>query len=209
MKNLMIVGPTCGEIAARVSAGSAWHVRYPVAAHDQLIDALRSEPDNSVDRLDIVDHGGPGYQLLGAEVLFASDDDPGSPLENAWLIAELRGKLVETAQVRLLGCSTAGERSHEGRLLLVKLALLLNAEPARPARIAYGTITGVEIDDFGPDGLSAAAGRTMLFSSDAALDSLPPGYEERVRRCSAGSAFAALEQDAPVGAGLGGPARDE
>src|SRR6185436_10067622 len=128
MKSLMIIGEGFDEVAAKVQRGGAWEVIYPCRGPGELEAILAARPDRSIERLDICDHGGAGFITLGGDVLFQSDRDPESPLTNGALVVGVRDKLTATAQVRLLGCETGGawRRRREGRLLLLKLAQLLN-----------------------------------------------------------------------------------
>lgn len=196
MKSLLIIGRDLGEVAARVLiGGGAWEVHYPCNSPAELAAILGAQRDGSIDRLDLCDHGGPGFIHLGERLLFASDRDPESPLENTELAIGMRRKLTATAQVRLLGCDTAGRwgRRREGRLLLLKLARLLNeqTEP-RANRIVFGTITGVQPSDFDEHGLLHASELTLLYSSYCALDTDAPTYDARLDR------VAALHGDAPI-----------
>jgi hypothetical protein len=194
-KSLLIVGRDLGEIAAEVLLGGAWEVHYPCSSPAELAAILSAQRDGSIERLDICDHGGPGFLHMGDTVLFGSDPDPESPLEHTELAIALRDKLTATAQVRLLGCDTAGKwgRRRAGRLMLLKLARLLNEKTApRANRIVFGTITGVQPSDFDEHGLRHASELTLLYSSYAALDHDAPDYDTRLDR------VAALHGDAPI-----------
>ncbi len=121
-------------------------------------------------------------------MLFQSDRDPEHPLTNAALAIGLRDKLTRTAQVRLLGCETGGalRRRREGRLLLLKLAQLLNhGTRLRTHRIVFGTITGVQASDFDEQGFLHTSALTMLFSSYTALDRNAPDYDDRLGHVAA------------------------
>lgn len=195
MKSLLIVGAVFGEVAARVQGGSDWEVIHPCTGPADLAAILAAQRDGSIERLDICDHGGPGFLTLGRSVLFQSDRDPESPLTNAALALGLRDKLTRAAQVRLLGCETGGalRRRREGRLLLLKLAQLLNhGTNPRTHRVVFGTITGVQASDFDEHGFLHTSALTMLFSSYAALDHEAPTYDDRLGH------VAALHGDAPI-----------
>lgn len=195
MKSLLIIGGTLGQIAARVAPAGAWEVHHPCGSPAELAALLRAQPERSIERLDICDHGGPGFIHLGDELLFRSDRDPESPLENTKLAIEIRDKLSLTAQVRLLGCDTAGGygRQLEGRLLLLKLARLLNEETApRANRIVFGAITGVQPNDFDAHGLRRASELTLLYSSYTALDCDAPDADTRLDQ------VADLHGDTPI-----------
>ena len=204
MKSLLVIGRELGEVAAKLmlGGGSGWEVHYPCNSPAAFAAILAAQPDGSIERLDICDHGGPGFLMLGDTPLFRSDRDTESPLENTELAIGMRRKLTATAQVRLLGCDTAGRwgRRREGRLLLLKLARLLNehTEP-RAQRIVFGTITGVQPSDFDEQGLLYASALTLLYSSSSALDTDAPTYEARLDR------VAVLHGDAPID--YGAPAR--
>lgn len=188
MDSLLVVGASFGDIAAQVRRGDTWEVIHPCAGPEQLVELLGRRPDRSIERLDICDHGGAGFLTLGGSVLFQSDRDPESPLVNAALAVGLRDKLTATAQIRLLGCETGGalRRRREGRLLLLKLAQLLNQNTTpRTHRIVFGTITGVEPTDFDEQGFLHTRALTMLFSSYAALDHDAPTYDDRLDRVAA------------------------
>jgi hypothetical protein len=193
--SLLIVGRDLGPVAAKVTLGGTWQVHFPCESPAELAALLLAQPDGSLDRLDICDHGGPGFLSLGDAVLFSSDRDPESPLSNTELVIAMRKKLTPTAQVRLLGCETAGtgKRRREGRLMLLKLARLLNeqTEP-RANRIVFGTITGVQPSDFDEHGLLHASALTLLYSSYSALDHDAPDYEKRLGH------VADLHGDAPI-----------
>ena len=197
MRSLLVIGRDLGEVAARVmlGGGGGWEVHYPCDSPAAFAAILAAQPDGSIERLDVCDHGGPGFLMLGDAPLFHSDRDPESPLGNMELAIGMRRKLTATAQVRLLGCDTAGRwgRRREGRLLLLKLARLLNeqTEP-RAHRLVFGTITGVQASDFDEQGLLYTSALTLLFSSNSALDHDAPTYESRLDR------VAVLHGDAPV-----------
>ncbi len=118
-------------------------------------------------RLDIFDHGAEGMQMLGAGALFASDAFPGTALVGLELARQLAPYLDETAQVRLLGCSTAEGKA--GRLLLLKLARAFGGH-----RIVFGTIDRVIEADFDREGYARVLEHQRLFSSSAALDAEAP-----------------------------------
>lgn len=117
--------------------------------------------DRDVRTLDLVGHGSGGRFQLGDEVLFSSE---GAGLD---LVAELRPFLSERATMRLLGCAVA-ERdtpinamgTFDGRSLMRQLEARLGAQrrvlaPSRP----LFTI------DYGADGLSAQARRSLVSST--------------------------------------------
>jgi hypothetical protein len=164
-----------------VSRGGAWKVCYPCTGPDHFIEILLEQADDSIERLDIVDHGGPGHISLGSVDLFRSDRDAGPPLVNAALVTRIRDKLTASAQVRLLGCETAAAFGglREGRLLLVKLAKLLNQSSTHHSRIVFGTINGIQPEDFDEHGLRRGQELTLLYSSFTALDYDSPTYDQR------------------------------
>jgi hypothetical protein len=123
-------------------------------------------------RLDIFDHGAEGMQMLGGDALFASDAHPGSALIGLELARRIAPQLADTAQVRLLGCSTAEGRA--GRLLLLKLARALGGH-----RIVFGTIDRVVEADFDAGGYARVMEHQRLFSSAAALDIEAPAAMRR------------------------------
>ena len=131
-----------------------------------------------IDVLDLYDHASPGRQRMGAEDWVRTDDDRNSTLFGEHLVLGLRDSLSDTAQVRLLGCSTsaraAGVGSMAGRLLLFKIASLLGGR-----RVVLGTIKPLLATDFDIMGLRRAIERDLLFSSLAALDGMPPTSDER------------------------------
>lgn len=188
MKSLLVLGDGFDEVAARVRGSKGREVVYPCRGPAHFAAVLASQPDGSIEQLDICDHGGPGFITLGGHVLFESDRDPESPLVNAELALTLRDKLTAAAQVRLLGCETGGawRRRREGRLLLLKLAQLLNHDATvRAHRVVFGTITGVQPSDFDEHGLLPSSALTLLFSSYSALDHDAPDYDDRLARVAA------------------------
>jgi hypothetical protein len=202
MKSLLVIGPNLAAVAARVlPEREPWEVHYPCSSPPELAALLSAQHDGSIDRLDICDHGGPGFIHLGDQILFASDDDAETPLENTQLVIDMRRKLTPTAQVRLLGCDTAGRWNHrrEGRLMLIKLARLLNekTEP-RANRIVFGAITGVQPSDFDEQGLLHASELTLLYSSYSALDQDAPDYDVRLDQVAALHGDAPIDYGAPV-----------
>lgn len=200
-KSILIVGRDLGPVAARVLLGGTWKVHHPCESPAALAAILGAQPDGSIERLDICDHGGPGFQQLGGAILFGSDLDPESPLHNTELAIAMRAKLTPTAQVRLLGCDTAGKgsRRREGRLMLLKLARLLNEKTdPRASRIVFGTISGIQPSDFDEHGLLHASALTLLYSSYSALDQDAPDYEKRLGH------VAVLHGDAPIDYGPAG-----
>ncbi|HWU87907.1 MAG TPA: hypothetical protein VN253_11560 [Kofleriaceae bacterium] len=194
MTSLLIIGEGFDEVAAKVRRGSAWEVIYPCHGPKELAAILAAQPDRSIERLDICDHGGSGFITLGGTLLFQSDRDPESPLTNTALGVGVRDKLTVTAQVRLLGCETGGawRRRREGRLLLLKLAQLLNQRTnPRTNRVVFGTIVGVQAADFDEQGFLHTSDLTMLYSSSAALDHDAPVYDDRLDHVAALRARAA------------------
>lgn len=146
------------------------------------------EGAGKISMLDIFDHGRPGEQHLGDEILFESRADPCAPLIGENVARALVPHLSDTAQVRLLGCRTAEEEKQRttrnvfnaegdsGRMLLVKLALLLGGH-----RIVFGTIGPINLADFDAQGFLVSQERGCLFSSAAALDGAAPSVEDRVK----------------------------
>lgn len=159
-----LVRPTAARLVRRCDTPSEliFHVESVAQTHG-LIDVL-----------DIFDHGRSGAQQLGSKILFESDELANSPIENAYLAAHLRPFLSNTAHVRMLGCRTA--RSAAGRFLLVKLAVLFGGR-----RVVFGTVDGIETDDFDVAGFETRLERTKLFSSLAAIDGIAPTKKERDR----------------------------
>lgn len=127
-----------------------------------------------VDTLDVYDHGGLGKQRLGSEILFESSDDRCDRMVG-WQTAEaLDPHLSAVAQVRLLGCVTAGDGLARGRLLLIKLARELGA-----SRVVFGTLAKIDATHFTEAGFRPELEKSFLFSSLAALDGSAPSREER------------------------------
>lgn len=122
-----------------------------------------------VGRLDIFDHGAPGEQHLGDRVLFRSGPSICTPLEGANIAQALQPHLSDVAQVRLLGCLTAIAPGNEGRFLLWKLARILEGN-----RVVFGTICEIDVAHFGRNGFEDVLGKSVLFSSLAAIDGRAP-----------------------------------
>lgn len=94
-----------------------------------------------IDTLDLYDHGAPGRQRMGREILFN-----GAGL-NLDIARETRPLLAEHARVRLLGCETAwGDR---GRKMLLDLR---DAFDKNQGVVVYGTIALVDVSEFGEVG---------------------------------------------------------
>lgn len=96
-----------------------------------------------IETLDLYDHGAPGRQRMGHEILFNSDE------LNLDIARALRPLLAEHARVRLLGCETAwGVR---GRKMLLDLR---NAFDQNQRVVVYGTIALVNASEFGATGFT-------------------------------------------------------
>lgn len=134
-----------------------------------------------VDRLDILDHGAEGIQAMGDAVLWKSDAAPESALVGRELALDIKPYLSETAQIRLLGCSTAKGRA--GRLLLLKLGRVLG-----PYRTVFGMIDRVVEDDFDAEGYAPALEHQRIFSSSAALEGEAPSSKQRLENLRAAQA---------------------
>lgn len=184
--SLLIYGRDFETVGRRVRSGGAWQP-HQCSSVAEFVRVLQSQPDGAIDRLDILDHGGPGFIKMGAEVLFGSDGNPTTDLENRRVVEQIRNKLTPTAHVRLLGCQTATAwfGLHEGRLLVLKLTRLLNADPVAHSRMVFGTINGIDCKDFGPHGLERDKEITLLYSSFTAIDYPSPTYYDRLRHVSA------------------------
>ncbi|CAN5268904.1 hypothetical protein BH11MYX1_BH11MYX1_12320 [soil metagenome] len=129
-----------------------------------------------LDILDLFDHGTPGLQAMGDAVLFASDLDPDSDLENVEIARPLGRYLKPFGYVRLLGCRTALESTtRSGRLLLIKLARALGAH-----RVVFGTNDTIYQTAFDEEGFLTTQELRFLFSSLAAIDGPAPEIEARM-----------------------------
>jgi hypothetical protein len=124
---------------------------------------------------------------MGRDILFRSDASPASQIVGHDIAAALGAYLHDTAQVRLLGCqTTSAERgalsapAFAGRLLLLKLARTLGNH-----RIVFGTIASIQRSDFSRFGFRRDREEMCLFGSLAALDGLPPSYQDRGRSVDA------------------------
>ncbi len=138
---------------------------------DDLIKLVSYHGKNQqrVDVLDIFDHGRPGKQRLGREVLFESDGTACGPLTGGSVAGLLSKHLNDVAQVRLLGCQTATASKEKGRFLLIKLARALGGR-----RVVYGTIDTIDAFDFDENGFRKELEISYLYSSTAALDAPAP-----------------------------------
>ncbi len=137
--------------------------------------AHHGRSESRIDILDIFDHGGPGVQNLGGDVLFSSDGSRSSKLVGESAAINMRPHLSDVAQIRLLGCLTTGGDGVKGRFLLLKLARALGGN-----RVVFGTIEKIDHKSFGPDGFPPEMNDSFLFSSFAALDGLAPDSGTRV-----------------------------
>jgi len=140
-----------------------------------------SRAEGPIDTLELFDHGGPGVLKMGSATLFRSDARPDTRLEGFEIARRIAPFLTSNAQIRLVGCHTAGlaadEREalvlgQEGRYLLLKLALELGAH-----RIVSGTIQATDDDNFDRSGFIGDT--AYLYSSLAALDYPPPDETRR------------------------------
>jgi Domain of unknown function (DUF4347) len=174
MASLMIVGPDFDQVADTVGSGGVWVVR-PCSSVEDFDTILQAQPENSIERLDIVSHGGEGHINMGDGIpLFKAAETRATPLVHGEdLATRIRAKLTPAAQIRLLGCKTAGAwyGAPVGRFLLLRLAALFNpaSEPGSN-RVVFGTIDGVEPGDFSPQGLKRQREISLLYSSYAAID---------------------------------------
>jgi hypothetical protein len=183
---LLVVGQPEGPddkldaVASRVCTGDTFHVRR-CSTPAELCSVVRrvAHQHGRIDILDLHDHGSSGSIRMGDDVLFRTNDEPSAPLANAEIARELTEYLTDTAQVRLLGCSTATFPEEQplstglaGRLLLLKLWMELGDQ-----RTIFGTNDMVRENQFLASGFEAD--RSMLFSASAALDFDPPDYPTR------------------------------
>lgn len=134
-----------------------------------------------LDLLDVIDHGRPGVQMIGRDVLFASDADFCSPLRGQLSACAIAGHLSPFAHVRLLGCVVATDDDADattpaaGRLVLYKTARALGER-----RTVFGTLRPTNSGDFADVGyLLPTLENEILFSSLAALDGDPPSHKVR------------------------------
>lgn len=172
------------EIAAAVAAAKSTDVHLARASSLAELITLVGEIRNRhglIDVLDIVDHGRAGCQMIGRDVMLASDDDYCTPLKGELTARSLAGHLHPHAHLRLLGCRTATDddglvaTSAAGRLMLYKTARALGAR-----RVVFGTIRATTVNDFSDAGyLLPNLEDEILCSSLAALDGDPPAYSER------------------------------
>lgn len=167
------------EVSARAIQTGAFQVRRCDAPRDlvETCEAIAVH-HGKISVLDIYDHGNVGRIRLGSDVLFASDDSPHTELVGRSIATSLSPFLEDTAQVRLLGCLTAGPDTTAlaGRLLLIKLARALGGR-----RITFGTIITLERGDFSRYGLRRELEDLRLFSSLAAIDGAPPTIDDRAK----------------------------
>lgn len=190
--HLIIVGnqddnsnePIAGAIAAQPLTGVVM-ARCP--SPDQLVDIVadvrRTNRNERVDVLDIVDHGRPGAQLIGASVLFGSDDNPRNPLVGRQHARLLDEHLAETAQVRLLGCNTGGAIGRHGmvgRQLLFKLSKELQRH-----RVAFGTLRPTSKLDFTTGRFLIRLEDEILLSAHSVIDGEPPIDSDRLANLGA------------------------
>jgi hypothetical protein len=188
MVHLMIVGHRPPPDGSNEAIAAAIQAKLRPGAHLELcstpaslVDLVRSVHRRAglIDLLDIIDHAGPGRQLLGDDVLFESTAVATSPLVGGKTARGLDPFLAPTAHLRLLGCSTAAAtpgRETIGRLLLYKLGRALG-----PHRTVFGTLRPTHAPDFKPGRLSAVREREILYSSHVAVDrETAPEVEARV-----------------------------
>jgi hypothetical protein len=152
------------EAVAKQLRGAPPEVARCGGLHDFVRAVASAGAKRSIERLDILDHGAEGVQLLGNAILFHSSTC-GGPLVGLELVRQIEPYLSDTAQVRLLGSHTAAGPA--GRLLLLRLARALGRN-----RTVFGMIDRVTEADFDPDGFTP---RRPLFSSVAALEREAPG----------------------------------
>lgn len=96
-----------------------------------------------VDTLDLFDHGSPGRQRMGTDILFDSKR------RNLAIARELRPFLSDRAKVRLLGCETAW--GVKGRDMLLDLQ---DALDRHLSVVVHGTIAPVTAAEFDKGGFS-------------------------------------------------------
>lgn len=183
MTDVLIVCPPFEDVGREVERGEIWSVRY-CNTIQKFRDAFASDADGTIARLDILSHGGQGHINIEHKSLFESNGSPDTPLGGvggAELAKQLRRKLTTAAQVRLLGCKTAGTwfGAPVGRFLLLKLAAVLNESDPGANRVVFGTIDGVEPEDFSPEGLKRQREIYLLYSSYTAIDFDCPTTEMR------------------------------
>jgi len=172
------------EVSAAATPTASFHIERceaPMELPDLVASVARRSGE--LDVLDLYDHGDVGRIRMGSDILFRSDASPDTLLIGGDIAAALGPSLRETAHVRLLGCRTTAATGSvtsapalAGRLLLLKLARALGGH-----RVAFGTITSIQRSDFSRLGFRCELETMRLFSSLAALDQLPPSYQERGR----------------------------
>jgi len=171
--------PDYREIRAKVDAAGddAGCTIVKTTSIDDMFSQLAALVANgeTIDCLDILDHGAPGAMTIGRHILFRSDDQPSwkSALEGVERAIALGQLLSPSGTVRLLGCRTAVGTA--GRMLLLKVREALGR-----FRTAQGTIERVLPFDFESDGTFGRGSEdTLLFSSAAALDGECPTPTDR------------------------------
>jgi hypothetical protein len=121
----------------------------------------------TIDVLDIADHGRPGAMRLGKSILFEFHDTLVTGIE---IIKALSPLISIGGSIRLLGCNTALD--DRGRGLLTRLAAV-----ASFTFKVYGTIDRVRPVNFRDPGFLGS--NNVLFSSEAAVDHFAPSAGER------------------------------
>ena len=176
------------EVSAAATPTDSFHIeRCDEPGHlPDLVESV-ARRFGELDMLDLYDHGDVGQLRMGRDVLFRSDDSPGSELLGRDIAIALAPFLRDTAHVRLLGCKTAAITASvtslpalSGRLLLLKLARALGGH-----RVAFGTIASIQRGDFSRFGFRREREEMRLFSSLAAVDHMPPSYDDRGRHIDA------------------------
>jgi hypothetical protein len=107
----------------------------------QIVRRVAVEHGARIDTLDLFDHGAPGLQRMGRDILF--DDAK----KNLAIASELRQLLSEHARLRLLGCETAWGTN--GRNMLLDLQEALDV---RHSVVVYGSIAPITVAEFGAQG---------------------------------------------------------
>jgi Domain of unknown function (DUF4347) len=142
-----------------------------------------------IDSLDLYDHGSPGKQRMGQDILFNSEE------KNLDIATALRPLLAEHARLRLLGCDTAWGMNGRKMLLDVRNAL----DPDHRV-IVYGTIALVAASEFGITGfVRKHLEEQYLVSSTEVQNQRARTYDERAdeRRAWAAEQSALLRDDTP------------
>jgi hypothetical protein len=153
------------ELARAGERGSGYtSVEYCQGVQD-LVKTVRLlyQSGGPIDLLDILDHGHAGQMEIGDDTLFESDGK--QLIVGADVPDQLAPSLNDRARLRLLGCNTALDLP--GRMMLVRIA-----KAFRWKVTVFGTIERVLPGHFEDGEFSQA--RNLLFSSDAAVDSLAP-----------------------------------